>query len=154
MIDFLKDRKQRTTLNGCFSTWKNVKAGVPQGFILGPLLFLIYINDLPEGLSSNTKIFADDTSIFSNSSDPEISYRELTDDLMKIKNWAYQWKMSFNPEPSKQAQEVIFSHKLIQLPHQLLNFNDYQVNQVTNQKHLGLILDCKLNFDNHFQALS
>ena len=61
--DFLNDRKQRVVLNGQFSTWKSVSAGVPQGSILGPLLFLIYINDLTEGLSSNAKLFADDTPV-------------------------------------------------------------------------------------------
>ena len=63
--DFLKERKQRVVLNGQVSTWKNINAGVPQGSILGPLLFLIYINDLTEGLTTNVKLFADDTSLFS-----------------------------------------------------------------------------------------
>ena len=62
---FLNKRKQRVVLNGQFSTWKNVSAGVPQGSILGPLLFLIYINDLTEGLSTNAKLFEDDTSLIS-----------------------------------------------------------------------------------------
>ena len=61
---FLTNRKQRVVLNGQSSSWTNVKAGVPQGSILGPLLFLIYINDLADGLSSNTKLLADDTSLF------------------------------------------------------------------------------------------
>ena len=65
LTDFLKDRKQRVVLNGQNSSWANVEAGVPQGSILGPLLFLIYINDLPDNLSTNVKLFADDTSLFS-----------------------------------------------------------------------------------------
>ena len=56
---------QRVLLNGQTSKWSQIKAGVPQGSVLGPLLFLVYINDLPEGLTSNVKLFADDTSIFS-----------------------------------------------------------------------------------------
>ena len=63
--DFLKSRKQRVVLNGQHSSWKDVNAGVPQGSILGPLVFLVYINDLPNGLKSNPKLFADDTSLFS-----------------------------------------------------------------------------------------
>ena len=62
---FLSNRFQRVVLNGQTSNWKEVLAGVPQGSILGPLFFLIFINDIPEGIQSNIKIFADDTSIFS-----------------------------------------------------------------------------------------
>ena len=65
LADFLKDRKQRVVLNGQNSSWANIEAGVPQGSIPGPLLFLIYINDLPDNLSTNVKLFADDTSLFS-----------------------------------------------------------------------------------------
>ena len=65
LIDFLKNRQKRVVLNGQFTSWTKVNAVVPQGSILGPLLFLIYINDLPNGLQSNPKLFADDTSLFS-----------------------------------------------------------------------------------------
>ena len=65
LTGFLKDRKQRVVLNGQNSLWANIKAGVPQGSILGPLLFLIYVNDLPDNQSTNVKLFADDTSLFS-----------------------------------------------------------------------------------------
>ena len=65
LSDFLKDRKQRVTLNGQVYLWTGVNAGVPQGSILGPLLFLVYINDLADSLSSNVKLFADDITIFS-----------------------------------------------------------------------------------------
>ena len=64
ITDFLYQRKQRVVLNGQRSSWSNVPAGVPQGSILGPLFFLIYINDLSDGLNSNTKLIADDTCLF------------------------------------------------------------------------------------------
>ena len=63
--DFLSCRKQRVLLNGQHSSWADVKSGVPQGSIYGPLLFLIFINNLPNGLNSNVKLFADDMSLFS-----------------------------------------------------------------------------------------
>ena len=96
--DILVNRKQRVVLNGQVSSWANVKVGVPQGSILGPLLFLIYISDLPKGLSSKTKLFADDTSLFSVIHDSSTTRNDLNDDLVKIDNCAYQWKMSFNPQ--------------------------------------------------------
>ena len=147
--DFLVNRKQRVVLNGQVSSWANVKSGVPQGSILGPLLFFIYINDLPKGLSSNAKLFADDTSLFSVIHDSSTTRNELNDDLVKINNWAYQWKMSFDPDPNKQGQEVSFSRKTKKINHPCLTFNKSTVKQSTSQKHLGLILDAILSFEEH-----
>ena len=120
--DFLNERKQRVILNGQFSRWKNVGAGVSQGSILGPLLFLIYINDLTEGLSTNAKLFADDTSFFSVIHDIQSSANNLINDLERISNWATQWKMSFDPDTTKQVQEVIFSRKVKKTVHSPLLF--------------------------------
>ena len=75
----------------------------------GTLLFLVYINDLSNDLQSNPKLFADDTSLFSVIHDVNLSQMDYNEDLDKINNWAYQWKTSFSPDPSKKAQEVIFS---------------------------------------------
>ena len=126
-----------------------IHAGVPQGSILRPLLFLIYIKDLADNLSSNVELFADDTLVFSVVYDLSASARELNDDLKKINKWAFQWKMSFNPDPSKQAQEIIFSRKIKKLPHPSLVFNNNNVLQTSSQKHLGVTLDVKLTFDEH-----
>ena len=103
----MTNRKQRVVLNGQFSSW----VGVPQGSIVGPLLFFIYINDLPNGLKKRIKLFADDTSLFSVVHDVSTSASDINNDLTLISNWAFQWKMSFNPDPSKQVQEIIFSRK-------------------------------------------
>ena len=88
--NYLKNRKQRVVLNGQTSEWKDIFAGVPQGSVLGPLIVLIYINDLPDGLISNAKLFADDTSIFSIINNFTVSCDNLNSDLLKINNWAYQ----------------------------------------------------------------
>ena len=77
-------------LNGQNSLWTNVHAGVPQGSILGPLLFLININDLLDNLTSNAKLFADDTSLFSVVHDVNTSAKNLKDDLKKVNDWAFQ----------------------------------------------------------------
>ena len=78
---YLTDRSQRVLLNGQCSNWQPILAGVPQGSILGPLFFLMYINDLPDGLKSNVKLFADDTSLFSVVKSKEESASDLTNDL-------------------------------------------------------------------------
>ena len=100
LLNFLKsylaNRHQRV-LNGSESGWGIVESGVPQGSVLGPLLFKIYINDLENGNKSHIKLFVDDTSLFTVVKDPDISALELNHDLHLIFQWAYQWKMSFNP---------------------------------------------------------
>ena len=107
--NYLTDRQQRVLLNGQTSEWTNILGGVPQGFVLGLLLFLIYIKDLPDDLKSICEIFSDDTSLFLKINDIDASNIVINNDLVKISRWAYQWKMSFNPDINKQATEVYFS---------------------------------------------
>ena len=147
--NYLQNRQQKIVLNGQSSSWLDVNAGVPQGSVLGPLLFLIYINDLPENLVSVSKLFADDTSLFSTVFDIKKSSEDLNRDLSTIHNWAFQWKMVFNPDPNKQATEVIFSRKRQNVNHPALCFNNTPVATASFQKHLGLILDEKLIFGHH-----
>ena len=153
LANFLRSRKQRVVLNGQHSSWSDVLAGVPQGSILGPLLFLIYINDLADGLQCNPKLFTDDTSLFSTVYDINEATNSLINDLVKITQWPYQWKMSFNPDISKQAHEVIFSRKRSIVTHPPLNFNNIPVAQTNSQKHLGMQLDRKLNFEEHLSKV-
>ena len=115
--------------------------------VLGPVLFLIYINDLPSGIESICKIFADDTSLFSKVKDATFSDTQLNNDLNKTSKWTFQWKMLFNPDPSKQAIEIGFSHKRDNKNHPLLVFNDTKVQITNSQKYLRLILDSKLDFN-------
>ena len=150
--NYLSGRLQRVVLNGKTSSWKPVLAGVPQGSILGPLLFLIYINDLPNELKSNAKLFADDTSLFTIVNDKNESANILNNDLLLISEWGYKWKMLFNPDPSKPAQEVLFSRKKQSQIHPTLSLNNIQVERVASQKHLGVILDEKLNFKQHIDS--
>ena len=107
-------------LNGQTSNWKEVLAGVPQGTVLSPLFFLIFINDIPEGIRSNIKIFADDTSIFSVLKNNDRDTAILSEDLNLISNWAFRWKMSFNPDHSKQAKEIFFLKNVVLLSFPLL----------------------------------
>ena len=148
LFDFLSNRKQSVVPNGQNSSSTNDHAGVLQGSILGPLLFLIYINDLSDNFKNNAKRFADDT-LFSVVHDVNTSAKKLNNDLKKVNDWAFQWKMSFNPDPNKQAQEVIFSRKSKRSTHSPLVFSNNNVSQTYSQKHLGVILDFILTFTEH-----
>ena len=151
--DFLRNRKQRVILNGQCSSWANINAGVPQRSILGPLLLLIYINDLSDNLHCNPKLFADNTSLFSPIKVPERTANNLNNDLKEINRCAFQWKMSFNLDPTKQAQGVIFSRKTTKKIHPKIFFNNIPVSKADSQKHLGLHLDSKLSFDIHIKTI-
>ena len=124
---------------------EKINAGVLQGSILGLLFFLIYINDLTDGISSIAKLFANDTSLFSVVQNKNKSGSHLDNDLNKVSDWAYTWKIYFNPDPSKPAQEVTFSRKCTKEDHPPIYFNNIPVTQTTIQKHIGLYLDEKLN---------
>ena len=122
-------------------------SGVPQGSVLGPLLFLIYINDLPDGINSLCKLFPDDTSLFSKVYDINKYLSELNVYIEKISYWACQWKMQFSLDPKKQADEVIFSQKSssINLLYPHIKYNNYGISKCPHQKLLGIVLDSKLN---------
>ena len=92
------------------------------------------------------KLFADDTSLFSTVNDPNISASKPESNLKKISCWTYKWKMTFNPDHSKQAQEAIFSRKTVKVSHPSVTFNIVAEACRTCQKHLGLYLDEKLSF--------
>ena len=132
---YLRDRQQRVVINGSFSNFLPIESGVPQGSVLGPLLFLVYINDLEKNIKSNIKFFADDTMLFSLVKDPVTSAVTLNHDLDLIAQWAEQWKMEFNPDPTKQATEILFSCKKNKPTHPPLNFNGNLVATEKHQKH-------------------
>ena len=112
---------------------------------------MIYINDLSDGITSNVKLFADDRSIFSTIHNINYLESNLNSDLQKISEWPFKWKMSFNPDPTKQAQEVIFSQKMIKPSHPLIKLNNLPVQNASSQKHLGMILNEKLNLESHLK---
>ena len=116
-------------------------AGFPQDSVLVPLFFLIYINDLAEGISSTAKLFADETSLFSVVNNNDESANQIHMNLEKISLWAYQWKMSLNSDISKQALEVIFSKKNVNVSYPFLYFNRTPVMRILYQKHLGVYLE-------------
>ena len=107
---------------------------------------MIFINDLPDGITSLCNIFADDTSLFSKVYDIDISAKELNSDLQKISKWAFQWKMQFNSDPNKQANEVISSRKTKNSSHPSVAFNNNIIKRFPYHKYLATVLDSKLEF--------
>ena len=121
--DLLKSRKQRVVPYHQQSSWRDVLASVPQGSILGPLLFLIYINDdLYDVLECNPKLFVDDTLLFATVHNINKATNDLNNDLTKITKW---------------ADEVIFSRKRFTASHPPLTFNNIPVAQTNSQKTFG-----------------
>ena len=109
--NYLSSTLQIVIWNGKTPSWRPVLADVSQGSVLVPLLFLVYINDLPHELKSSAKLLADDTSPFTIVKDNSESANILNNDVLFISEWAYTWKMLFNPDTSKLAQNVLFSSK-------------------------------------------
>ena len=119
-----------------------IQAGVPQGSRLGPLLFLIYINDIVDGLESEILIFADDCSLLASGKDPTETVEILNRDLNKISLWANRWKVTFNALKSK---DLIFSNKCLNNSPPLV-FNSNIIERVNNHRHLGVHLSSSLDW--------
>ena len=139
--DYLNDRKQRVVLPGASSSWTSVKAGVPQGSILGPLLFLLYINDIVEDINSSIRLFADDTSLYIIVDDPIQAAEQLNLDLAKIHHWADKWLVTFNPGKS---ESILLSRK---------HNKPYHPLTVNSHKHLGITFSNDCTWHEHLELV-
>lgn len=101
--DFLKDRRQRVVLNGNYSEWKDVTSGIPQGSVLGPVLFIIYINDMPEIIQSLCRLFADDSKIYRRVKTNE-DQQIIQSDLLRLCDWSDKWLLDFSVPKCKVVQ--------------------------------------------------
>ena len=147
---YLSDRVQRVVLEGHESSWLNVEAGVPQGSILGPLLFLIYTNDIVNNLKTDIHLFADDSSLLALSNDPVQAAADLNHDLNKMNSWAKQWLKTFNA--SKTVSMSFYTTKIpTNLPQLLLN--NVSINEVNEHTHLGLTLSSDMSWDAHISKV-
>ena len=149
--NYLSNRKQRVVINGITSSWKPTRSGVPQGSVLGPLLFLIFINDLPDNLVCNPKLFADDVSLNAIMHDKNTGTQNLEDDLTRLYEWSNKWKMIFNPDPTKPAEEIIFTNRN-STSYKAVSYSGVDVKTVDYHKHLGFTLDSKLNYMKHLDG--
>ena len=149
--NYLSDRKQRVVIRGQSSNWADVEAGVPQGSVLGPLLFLIFINDIVHSINSFIRLFADDTSLYIIVDNPNEAAITLNTDLDKIYKWAEIWLVEFNP---LKTFTMTISRRLLSPPHPPLIFNNVQVQVTQSHKHLGLTFSSNCTWSEHIKLIT
>ena len=149
---YLSNRQQFVTHNYVSSDTKAIKCGVPQGSILGPLLFLIYINDLANFCQYTLPIlFADDSNLFINGTDVRKIELELNEELRNIASWLKINKLSPN---ANKTQYMVFIRKLNKIENVVLRVEAQTIERVTQTKFLGVIIDEKLTWRNHVNYIS
>ena len=149
-LSYLNDRKQCVVINGIKSELVNIQAGVPQGSILEPLLFLIYINDLVTDIHCKIKLFADDTSIYITVENALVSGDLLNNDLEIINTWSKKWLVSFNPS---KTECMTISMKKKKPFHPSLIFDNVHLKEVESHKHLGITICNNLSWNPHVNEM-
>ena len=156
---FLQQRTQRVVVRGEKSEPLNVTSGVPQGSVLGPILFLIFINDLPLGVISPVSLFADDSKVYSmiiskknslirKKSDNNFKGNEvLQNDLNSIRDWASRWKMEFNVDKCK------IMHMGRSNPKHNYSMDGAELTKTVKEKDLGVLVEDNLEFDQHIKGI-
>ena len=149
-VSYLENRRQRVVISGIQSEWNFISAGVPQGSILGPLLFLLYINDIVNEIGSNIRLFADDTSLFVIVENPDTAARLINDDMNKIIVWAGKWLVKFNPVKN---ESFIVTRKINKPVHPPIFMLNQQIKDVQFHKHLGVYLSTDCSWHKHIDYI-
>ncbi len=142
---FLSNRVQRVVIGENISSWKKVTSGVPQGSLLGPLLFVIFINDLSKKIIKDTKLYADDTKVISINRCQDDS-KLLQEDINTLVKWSKEWLIKFNESKCK----VMFFGK--QNPKQQYVMNNTILTETTIEKDLGIYISNNLEWDHHINT--
>ena len=136
-------------MNGYYSNWNSINAGVPQGSILGPLLFLLFINDIVDVVSNSMKLFADDASLYCIVDDQNETAESLNSDLNSLSTWASDWCVNFNASKTK---PMLFTRKPdVNIPS--LYMNDDVLEDVLKHKHLGIHFCPNGNWKDHINEI-
>ena len=150
----MSDHKQRVVLpggGGGPSIWVSINAGVPQGSILGPLLFLIYINDIVKEFNSITRLFVDKTSLYITVDSPEEASQTINQDLVRISAWAEKWLVYFNPN---KTEYILLSRKLNKPVHPPVIMNNQVITEAESYKHLGVTFESSGTWHKHIQLIT
>ena len=147
---FLDDRKQLVLVNGKASNWHKVTSGIPQGSVLGPVLFVLYINDLPEIIKSKCFMFADDTKVYRIILGLE-DVALMQEDITSLQGWSDKWLLRFHPKKCK----AMAIGKSKYEPEYVLNGEEEscKLEIISDEKDIGVYVDTKLNFRKHMQAM-
>ena len=153
LSDFLVGRVIQVNVNGFLSDKISPIAGVPQGSVLSPLLFLIYVNDLPNlhHRQNSKSQFADDTALWAASKNVQFESKLLCKDLRKLAKWCAKWRIKLNPEKTK---VIIFSrYPLTRKSEPVLKLYGERFKIYPQVKFLGITFDSKLTFQKHFEEI-
>ena len=153
LSDFLVGRVIQVNVNGFLSDKISPIAGVPQGSVLSPLLFLIYVNDLPNPhhRQNSKSQFADDTALWAASKNVQFAAKRLRKDLRKLAKWCAKWRIKLNPEKTK---VIIFSRSsLARKSEPILKLYGERLKIYPQVKFLGITFDSKLTFEKHFEEI-
>ena len=146
---FLANRRQRVLLDGSTSEWNEVTSGVPQGSVLGPLLFILYVNDIPTHLSSAVRLFADDCTIYRQVSTHQ-DCAALQEDLTRFARWCQRWQLPLNTGKCK-AMCITLKKKP---PSFTYSINNTSLEWVDTFRYLGVIINNKLKWGDHISAVT
>ena len=144
---FLSDRVQQVCINGANSTWKSVTSGIPQGSVLGRILFVLYINDLQSNILSDVYVIADDTKIVNIIKSPEVQ-DIFQNDLDSLSAWSDKWLLKFHPEKCKvmhlgKTENTEFFYKLEE------GDKHHELAYTEEEKDIGVFINGKLDFEKH-----
>ena len=155
IYSFLSNRRQAVLLNSVTSQLMPISYGVPQGSVLGPIIFSIYINDLPLHISSDCELFADDTTVHNTNKNTDLLSSNLQEDINKLQTWTELNHMALHPQKSK-FMLVTTRQKRQNMKHKLfkLSVNGKQLENVESHKLLGLTLDNNLSWSSHMSNLT
>jgi hypothetical protein len=148
---YLSDREIRVVINGQTAPWAKTNAGVPQGSILGPLLFLVFINDVVDNIESDINLFADDTSLMKTVEQIVTAYDAIDRDLRTLSVWSDQWMVKYN------ATKTVLLHistKRARVVHPILTLKGTPIAELESHCHLGVDIESKFSWQTHIQKIA